>query len=69
MTIYNPKYDKRTAIFTELCKVIEEDSYAIYDILDAVVGTLNDKQLDEISDVIVNQYGDYNSESDAASYT
>ena len=50
------KYDKRTAIFTELCKVIEEDSYAIYDILDAVVGTLNDKQLDEISDVIVNQY-------------
>ena len=33
------KYDKRTAIFTELCKVIEEDSYAIYDILDVVVGS------------------------------
>ena len=45
MTINNPKYDKRTAIFTELCKVIEEDSYAIYDILDAVVGTLNEQQL------------------------
>ena len=42
MTIYNPKYDKRTAIFTELCKVIEEDSFAIYDILDAIVGTLNE---------------------------
>ena len=52
------KYDKRTAIFTELCKVIEEDSYAIYDILDAIVGTLNDKQLDEITDLIVNQYGE-----------
>ena len=58
MTIYNPKYDNRTAIFTELCKVIEEDSYAIYDILDAVVGTLNEQQLNEISDVIVNQYGE-----------
>ena len=58
MTIYNPKYDKRTAIFTELCKAIEEDSYAIYDILDAVVGTLNEQQLNEISDVIVNQYGE-----------
>ena len=52
------KYDKRTAIFTELCKVIEEDSYAIYDILDAIVGTLNEQQLNEISDVIVNQYGE-----------
>ena len=58
MTIYNPKYDKRTAIFTALCKVIEEDSYAIYDILDAIVGTLNEQQLNEISDVIVNQYGE-----------
>ena len=58
MTNHNPKYDKRTAIFTELCKVIEEDSYAIYDILDAIVGTLNEQQLNEISDVIVNQYGE-----------
>ena len=58
MTIHNPKYDKRTAIFTELCKVIEEDSYAIYDILYSVVGTLNEQQLNEISDVIVNQYGE-----------
>ena len=58
MTINNPKYDKRTAIFTELCKVIEEDSYAIYDILDALVGSLNDKQLDEITDVIVNQFSE-----------
>ena len=60
MTIYNPKYDKRTAIFTELCKVIEEDSYAIYDILDAVVGTLNESDdfdvqtFDNLFDAIIN---------------
>ena len=59
MTIYNPKYDKRTAIFTELCKVIEGRFIRqFYDILDAVVGTLNEQQLNEISDVIVNQYGE-----------
>ena len=37
MTINNPKYDKQTAIFTELCSIIEEDSQSVYDVLDAIV--------------------------------
>jgi hypothetical protein len=58
MTINNPKYDKQTAIFTELCSIIEEDSQSVYDVLDAIVGILNNSQLNEVEDIIVNQYGE-----------
>ena len=38
--------------------IIERDSDAVYDILEVLISLLNDKQLDEVEDLIVNQYGD-----------
>ena len=42
----------------ELVSIIERDSDAVYDILDVLISNLNDKQLDIMEDLIVNQYGD-----------
>ena len=33
-------------------------SDAVYDILEVLISLLNDKQLDEVEDLIVNQYDD-----------
>ena len=49
---------KETEIFTDLMLIIERDSDAVYDILDVLISNLNDKQLDIMEDLIVNQYGD-----------
>ena len=49
---------KDAAIYSELVSIIERDSDAIYDILDVLISNLNDKQLDIMEDLIVNQYGD-----------
>ena len=49
---------KETEIFTDLMLIIERDSDAVYDILEVLISLLNDKQLDEVEDLIVNQYGD-----------
>ena len=49
---------KDVTIYYELVSIIERDSDAVYDILDVLISNLNDKQLDIIADVIVNQYGD-----------
>tara|TARA_A200000159_G_scaffold139714_1_gene141408 strand:+ start:66 stop:236 length:171 start_codon:yes stop_codon:yes gene_type:complete len=49
---------KAPAIYSELVSIIEYNSDAVYDILDVLITNLNDKQLDIIADVIVNQYGD-----------
>ena len=48
----------RVTIYSELVSIIEYNSDAVYDILDVLITNLNDKQLDIIADVIVNQYGD-----------
>ena len=72
MTIYNPKYDKRTAIFTELCSLYESNNSDFYYILDGLVTILNDNQLEQVKQLIVNgevEKDDYNPELDAASYT
>ena len=49
---------KDAVIYSELVSIIERDSDAVYDILEVLISNLNDKQLDIIEDVIVNQYGD-----------
>ena len=54
----NKPMSKQTEIFTDLMLIIERDSDAVYDILEVLINNLNDKQLDIIADVIVNQYGD-----------
>ena len=50
--------NKDAVIYSELVSIIERDSDAVYDILEVLINNLNDKQLDIIADVIVNQYGD-----------
>ena len=54
----NKPMSKQTEIFTDLMLIIERDSDAVYDILELLISLLNDKQLDEVEDLIVNQYGD-----------
>ena len=49
---------KDAVIYSELVSIIERDSDAIYDILDVLISNLNDKQLDIMEYLIVNQYGD-----------
>ena len=49
---------KDVTIYYELVSIIERDSDAVYDILDVLISNLNDKQLDIMEDLIVNQYGD-----------
>ena len=54
----NKSNTKAPTIYAELVSIIEKDSDAVYDVLDVLISTLNDKQLEEIEDVIVNQYAE-----------
>ena len=47
----------RHQIFDTLITIIKEDDESIYDILDLLLDVMKYKQLEEIEDVIVNQYG------------
>ena len=47
----------RHQIFDTLITINKEDDESIYNILDLFLDVLTDKQLEEIEDVIVNQYG------------
>ena len=47
----------RNQIFDTLMIFNKEDDESIYNILDLFLDVLTDKQLEEIEDVIVNQYG------------
>ena len=49
---------KDAVIYHELVSIIERDSDAVYDILEVLISNLNDKPLDIMEDLIVNQYGD-----------
>ena len=49
---------KETEIFTDLMLIIEENSLELDLIIHTLISLLNDKQLDEVEDLIVNQYGD-----------
>ena len=50
--------DQKTTIFSELANIMEKDQFAMYDLLDAIVESLTPDQLNQIEDVIVNQYGE-----------
>tara|TARA_R100001443_G_scaffold453_11_gene1786 strand:- start:7195 stop:7362 length:168 start_codon:yes stop_codon:yes gene_type:complete len=50
--------DQKTTIFSELVNIIEKDQYAMYDLLDSIIGSLSPDQLNQIEDLIVNQYGE-----------
>ena len=54
MTIYK---DKSLTIFTELFSLYESSDSNFYDILDAIVNILDDEQLNQVEDIIVNQFG------------
>ena len=47
----------RHQIFDTLITINKEDDESIYDILDLLLDVLTYKQLEEVEDVIVNQYG------------
>ncbi len=49
---------KQTEIFTDLMLIIEDNSLELDLIIHTLISLLNDKQLDEVEDLIVNQYGD-----------
>ena len=57
MTPKQFKY-QTTTIFSELANIMEKDQFAMYDLLDAIVESLTPDQLNQIEDVIVNQYGE-----------
>ena len=48
---------KETEIFTDLMLIIEDNSLELDLIIHTLISLLNDKQLDEVEDLIVNQYG------------
>ena len=54
MTTYK---DKSLTIFTELCSLYESNASNYYDILDAIENVLDDEQLNQVEDIIVNQFG------------
>ena len=54
MTMY--KDDKSLTVFTELCGLYESNDANFYDMLDAIVNILDDEQLNQIEDIITNQY-------------
>ena len=54
----NKPMRKNVAIYNDLISIMERNSNDIYDILDVLISLLNDKQLEEIEDVIVNQYAE-----------
>ena len=45
-------------IYTDLCRLYEKNDGSFYDILDSLVNVLNKDQLNQIEDILVNQYGE-----------
>ncbi len=54
MTYYQG--DKSLTVFTELCSLYESNDSNFYDILDAIVNILDDEQLNQVEDMLTNQY-------------
>ena len=49
-------YDQPTRIFTNLCRLYEKEDKCFYDVLDSLVGILNEDQLNWVENFLVNQY-------------
>ena len=45
-------------IFTELCRLYEQGDSSFYNLLDSLVNVLNKDQLNQIEDILVNQFGE-----------
>ena len=49
--------DLKTTLFSEIAEIIEEaDNSAPYGIVDAMIELMNEDQLNQLSDIITNQY-------------
>ena len=48
--------DQKTTIFSELCSLYESNDTNFYNILDSIVEIMNQDQLEQLEDIIVNQY-------------
>tara|TARA_R100000231_G_scaffold36718_1_gene32387 strand:- start:99 stop:272 length:174 start_codon:yes stop_codon:yes gene_type:complete len=51
-------YDQPTKIYTELCRLYEKNDQSFYDVLDSLVGIFNKDQLNQVEDILVNQFGE-----------
>jgi len=55
-----PKYrDKATTVLSEIASIIETSDNAennIYDIVDFMIGIMNKDQLNQVEDMLTNQY-------------
>ena len=55
-----PKYrDQATTVFSEIASIIETSDNAennIYDIVDFMIGIMNKDQLNQVEDILTNQY-------------
>tara|TARA_Y100001934_G_C11935601_1_gene577803 strand:- start:261 stop:434 length:174 start_codon:yes stop_codon:yes gene_type:complete len=49
--------DLKTTLFSEIAEIIEEgDNSTPYDIIDFMIEIMNENQLNQLNDLIVNQY-------------
>ena len=49
--------DQKTTIFSELCALYESNDTDFYNILDSIVEIMSQDQLEQLEDIIVNQFG------------
>ena len=49
--------DQKTTMFSELCSLYESNDSNFYDVLDAMVELMTQDQLEQLEDIIVNQFG------------
>ena len=49
--------DQKTTIFSEIASILEDgDNGTPYDIIDFMIEIMNENQLNQLNDLIVNQY-------------
>ena len=49
--------DQKTTTFSELCSLYESNNSNFYDVLDAMIELMSQEQLEQLEDIIVNQFG------------
>ena len=50
--------DQKTTMFSELCSLYESNDSNFYDVLDAMIELMTQDQLEQLEDIIVNQFGE-----------
>ena len=48
----------RVNLLTSICSIVEENNSSKYKLLDSIVELLNDDQINQIEDIIVNQFSE-----------